>query len=126
MEGHWLNGSDTEGGLEPNMVVFRSIMGLHLADPKGLVQHFGYNSPAVLAVLITCISKNRFGVTVGVRDKHSPTLRTTLFLSCTHGLQNDLSVRLKDCLGILNLISNSLLYMEPTAPAGAASREMER
>ena len=42
------------------------------------------------------------------------------------GTQKDLSFRLKDCLGILNLISNFLLYMEPTAPAGAASREMER
>ena len=29
--------------------------------------------------------KSRFGVTVGVRDKHSTTLYTTLFLSCTHG-----------------------------------------
>ena len=60
-------------------------MELHLADPKPLVQHFGYNSPAVLAVLITCMSKDRFGVTVGVCDKHTPTLRTVLFIGCTHG-----------------------------------------
>jgi len=29
--------------------------------------------------------KDRFGVTVGVKDKYSPVLRTTLFVCCTHG-----------------------------------------
>ena len=64
---------------------FRSIMELHLAAGYPLVQHFGYNSPCVLAIIISCMHKDRFGVTVGVRDKHSPTLRTILFLCCTHG-----------------------------------------
>ena len=64
---------------------FRSIADLYLASPKPLVQHYGYNNPAVLAVLISCMYNNRFGVTVGVCDKHSPTLRTILFLCCTHG-----------------------------------------
>ena len=51
----------------------------------GLFQNFGHNSPCVLAILISCMRKDRFGVTVGVRGQHSATLCTTLFICCTHG-----------------------------------------
>ena len=64
---------------------FQRIEELWRAGFTGLIQNFAYNSPCVLAILVSCMHKDRFGVTVGIRDKYSPTLRTTLFVCCTHG-----------------------------------------
>ena len=107
---------------------FRSIPDLYLASSKPLVQHSGYNSPAVLAVLISCMSKNRFGVTVGVSDKHSPPLRTIQFLDCTHGHSEGSEPQMPVEGLSWNPQPDQLLLAVhgPTASAGAASQETER
>ena len=69
----------------PNHGGFQRIEELWRAGVTGLIQNSPYNSPSVLAILISCMHKDRFGVTVGVKDKYSPVLRTTLFVCCTHG-----------------------------------------
>ncbi len=73
---YWLRhcelSSPTPGG-------FQRIEKLGDAGHNGLTRNFPYNSPVVLAILISCMRKSRYGVTVGVRDRYSPFLRETQF-----------------------------------------------
>ena len=69
----------------PTTSSFQLLENLGRAGNNQFTQSYLFNSPAVLAILVACMRKDRFGITVGIRDQCAWIFRTTIMVSCTHG-----------------------------------------
>ena len=49
------------------------------------IHSYPLNSPAIFAILIGCMRKNRYGITLGIQDRCANNFRTSVLISCTHG-----------------------------------------
>ena len=69
----------------PTRSCFQLLQDVVLAGSSKFTQSYPLNSAAIFPILIGCMGKNRYGITLGVQDSCAISYRTSVLISCTHG-----------------------------------------
>ena len=69
----------------PTKSSFQLLEHIAQAGDSRYTHAYPLNSPAIFTILIACMRKNRYGITVGIQDRCATIFRTSVLISCTHG-----------------------------------------